>query len=358
MAFARKLVVTALLAGAFAVGPAFAQVAGRLSLSETQISRLGVTTAPLREAERAARAELPATIVASRDGARPVVAPYAGVVDQVFAMPGAAIRAGDPVVSITSRDYHENLSGLAQARAEFQLALARTERQRELHREGLISMTQFDEAEAQLTTARAMLAEHERFAHVAVSGGSGRNGSYTLRAPAGGHIASVNVSAGDPLEAMSPIANIVLDQSFWAEIQVPGRLTGQIAAGDRVRYGPELEGEILSAGSAIDPRTRSTTSIATVPENMGARIGDIIRVRIDGAGGNASFLEAPASSVIQVDGENIVFVANGGGFTATPVKVLGRTSESVTMVGNLKAGEKVATRGLTELKAALLAGVE
>lgn len=358
MLFGRSLAISALIVGLAGGGAAGAQEARLLSLSQTQSDRLGVTTAPLREAQRAARAELPARIIASRDGARPVVAPFSGVVDQVFAMPGAEIGAGDPVVSIMSRDYQENLSALEQARAEARLASAETERQRELHREGLISKSDLDTSEARLQTAQAMLAEHERFARHALPDGDGRGGSYTLRAPASGRIASVNVAAGDALDAMSPVANIVLDGSLWAEIQVPGRLAGQISTGDRVQFGPELDGEILSAGAALDEKTRSATAIATVPENSGARIGDILRVRIDGERSDDAVLEAPASSVIPVEGEVVVFVVSSAGFNAVPVEVLGRTSETVTISGGLSAGDHVATRGLTELKAALLAGGE
>lgn len=355
MFLARSLIIAALLAGV--AGAASAQEARLLGLTQTQSERLGVTTVPLRAAERAARAELPARIIASRDGARPVVAPFSGVVDQVFAMPGAAIGAGDPVVSILSRDYQENLSGLEQARAEAQLANAETERQRELHREGLISKSDLDTSEARFQTARAMLAEHERFARNALPGGGG-GGAYTLRAPASGRVANVSVSAGDALDAMSPVASIVLDGSLWAEIQIPGRLLGEISAGDRVQFGPELNGQVLSAGAALDPKTRSATAIATVPENSGARIGDILRVRIDGERADDAVLEAPASSVIPVEDEVVVFVVTSAGFNAVPVEVLGRTSETVTISGDLSAGDEVATRGLTELKAVLLAGGE
>ena len=356
MSLGRSLLISAIAVGLSVGSGAAAQSADLLSLTELQKERLGVATALLREAERAARAELPARIVPSRDGSRPVVAPFAGVVEQVFAMPGADIRSGQPIASILSRDYQENLSGLEQARAEAGLAGAETDRQRKLHDGGLISRSELDLSEARRRTAEAVLLEHERISRSALPVEDSRSGAYMLRAPVTGRVSSVSVTAGETLDAMSPVATIALDGSLWAEIQVPARLIGQISAGDVVEFGPDLTGEILSAGNALDPRTRAATAVTTVPESAGVRLGDIVRVRIAGELPEGAVLEAPASSVIPVDGKLIVFIATKTGFKAAAVKILARTSDTVTLVGEIEAGENVATSGLTELKAMLLAG--
>ncbi|MEZ5938247.1 MAG: efflux RND transporter periplasmic adaptor subunit [Hyphomonadaceae bacterium] len=324
-----------------------------IGITAEQARRLGIETAALRSVDQVANAELPARVIPSRKGSVTAVAPFGGAVTRVDVLPGQTVKAGDALATVASRDFAENLSGLEQARAEAGVADAALERARELKKEGLVSGSTLQNAEAEARRAHAMLAEHQRFAGAARDAGS-TAGGYIVRAQVSGRVSLVTVKSGDMLEALAPVASIATSDALWVEIQAPARLAGRIAQGDVVEFGPGLSGAVLSVGDAIDPVTRSLVVTAAAPEDAGLRLGDTIRVRLlAGAEGEGQF-EAPSSGVIRMDGQDVVFVAVEGGFRVVPVRVAGRTSDRVIVTGDLKTGMQIAVRGLTELKAVAL----
>ena len=351
---AHLVAAAAILCAQALTAPAWSEAAVRVNVSPEQTKRLGVETAIVRRVEQAAVAELPARVVASRSGANTAVAPFAGAVTRVHVLAGQAVKAGDPIAAVASRDFAENQSGLVEARSQAQIAEAVFARAKTLKEEGLISGASLQDAEAEAKRARAMLAEHERFARSAGEGAANEAGAYIVRAPVAGRVSSVSVRAGDMVEALSPVASIATGDGYWVEIQAPARLAGRIGVGDAVEFGPELRGEILSVGGAIDPMTRSIAVTASAPDAAGLRLGEMIRVRILGTDTAGAQFEAPGDSVIRVDGEDVVFVAVDSGFQLVPVDVLGRTSSRVIVSGKLQAGAQVAASGLTELKAIAL----
>lgn len=339
------------LGAVLAASPASAEEPKFLKISPLQAQRLGIEIVRPVPRGNPAVAELPARIVPSRSGGQAAVAAFAGAVTMVNVLPGQDVKRGDPIASISSRDFAENAAALEAARSRLDLAEAALNRSRQLKAEGLISGASLQSMEAEARQARASLAMHQKFPAAA-----GQAGAYVLTAPASGRVGSLDVRAGDMVEAMETVATIVSDSDVWAEIQLPARLLGDVRPGDKVEFGPDLTGEILSVGGSIDPRTRSGVVTSTTPPGLHARINESLRVRILAGGAASGILEAPATSVIAIEGQTTVFVAERDGFRPVAVEVVGRSGDRVSIAAALPDNASIASRGLTELKAIVLAG--
>ena len=72
-------------------------------------------------------------------------------------------------------------------------------------------------------------------------------------------------------------------------------------------------------------------------------------------GGGASQWRVSADALVSHKNHNWVFVRTPEGFVATPVTLISETPQFASVQGALKAGERVATRGLLTLLAELAA---
>lgn len=339
------LTVALMLASA----PAWAQPAASISISQQQGERLGIALDDVKAADSVALIDLVGRVTRAPGSVRSVVAPFAGVITKVYALPGKMVRTGDPLISISSRDYAATASTLAQAKSELRVAEANLTRQTQLLENGLVARSKVDEARARAESARAAVAEAS-----ALSGGMSAGneaGSYVVRATTAGRVGMLSVRVGDNVDAMTTLASLTAGKELWVEFQVPARLIGQIAAGDRVELSNAGSGEIMSVTDILDPTTRSASAYATLPPGSTLFEGQLVRGHLSRATGDAKLISAPAQSIVQIDGKDYVFRRTPDGYAPTPVHIVGRTEEVATLRGGLRPGDAVATSGLTELKA-------
>ncbi len=331
------------------------QSAQHIELTDQQLSRLGITLDTALAAENAILAELPARAVAARSELAVVSAPYEGTVLSVSALPGQSVSRGDTLFVISSRDYVQDRSGLEQARAEYQVAKAARERQERLVTEGIAARSSLDEAVGRERTALAMVSEHERSTPSFVQSGS--RGSYTVKASISGTVSQVNVGVGDNVAAMSALLIINGSADLWVNVQVPVRLIGEVAPEDLIIYPSGGVGEILSIQKVIDPRTRAGTLIATVPTSETVIQGQLLTVQVARHTPGDSLVIVPSPAVVKIGGVDRVFRRSDDGFNLIDVNVSGATNGAKILRSTILPGDRVATRGLVELKAIALQGM-
>ncbi len=332
-----------------ASAPAWAQHAAGIPVSKQQQERLGIALHDVTSADALVVVDMVGRVARAPSSVRSVVAPFAGVVTKVHALPGATVKAGAPLVSISSRDYATASSTLTQANSEMRVAESALARQTQLLANGLVARSTVEEARARAESARAMVAEAS-----ALSGGmkAGSNaGGYVVRATAAGRIGTLNANIGDSVSAMTTLASLTTGKELWVEFQIPARLMGQIAPGDSVQLSSGGRGQIMSVTDVLDPTTRSASAYAVLPPGSSLYEGQLVRGHLSRATTEAKLISAPARSIVQIDGQDHVFRRTPDGFAPTPVQVVGRTEEAATLRGGLRPGDAVATSGLTELKA-------
>ena len=117
-----------------------------------------------------------------------------------------------------------------------------------------------------------------------------------------------------------------------------------------------MEGEITWISAEVDPRARTVTARAEVPNPRGRLRGNqFARARIEtGATGNA--VRVPRASVQRVGAQEVVFVRAGEGIYWPRVVERWGDGDLVQVAGGLKAGDAVVTTGAVLLRTEVMPG--
>jgi cobalt-zinc-cadmium efflux system membrane fusion protein len=300
-----------------------------IPISAEQAKALSLHFAAAEAAQHMPVASLPATIVPPPNARVAVAAQLPGVVTRVFVVEGDAVRAGQTLATVSSRDMVSLGADLSRARARL------------------------DEAQAALREAQVDVDEHARLIGMANGGASG--GGYTLTAPISGRISAMTIETGKALDPGA--APFVIDAAgeLQAQAQLPERLVGTVQPGMGVSAGPGIDGAVLAVGTSLDPQTRSAMLTARFPAGSTLRAGQALTLSVMGPA-PAGAVRVPGAAVAQLGGDSVVFVATASGVVARPVKLAeGGTGASgeVVVLSGLKPGERVAVSAVSELKGLL-----
>jgi membrane fusion protein, heavy metal efflux system len=316
------------------------------ALTQEQIKRLGIKTAPALMAQSAVVGTMPATVVLPPDARVAVSAPFLGSIRQIFVIPGQQVAKGKALATIMSRDALQIGADLNRARTDITLARATAARTGQLAREGIIAGARAQEARAALSQAETNLSEKSRI--LAISGANA-SGLITLRAPISGRISAVSVQTGGPIDGMTAPFVIDASNAYQLDIQVPERLAGLVKPGMIVSLPGNVSGRILSVSPGIDPVSRSLIAKASISAAPGIIAGKSLMVSIAGDAPSGA-MTIPASALTKMDGKDVVFVTKGNRFAKREVTAVAAGTGDVLITSGLQPGEQVATSGLTELK--------
>lgn len=347
MSIRRLLAATAIAIVASSADPT---VAAELVVTAEQRVALGVTLAEARAATEAAVAVLPAVVRLPGDGAQAIVVPFGGTVVRVLAQEGQSVAAGQPLLQLRSRDFLQVEAELGAAAAQVRLLSAQVERDRALVREGIAPARQVLESEAQLKAAEA-----QRASYVAMLASTrsvpGSPGDYLLLAPAGGVLAESGLIAGDAAAA-EQVAFFVHDGArIWVDAQLAERLVERVRTGLRVEAGsPPRAGRVIAVGRSVAAATRGVLLRAELPAAPGLRPGQVIELRVFAPVEPGTVL-VPVSAVTRLGGKDTVFLATERGFIPVPVEAGLRALDSVAVRGPGLVGGRVASSGVSALKA-------
>jgi cobalt-zinc-cadmium efflux system membrane fusion protein len=322
-----------------------------IALDKAQIASLGIRFAVAAVAKEYLLATLPGSIAPPPNARVAVAATFPGTVLQSLAVEGQAVRKGEALATIASRDILAHAADLAQARARFSVAHANAERLEKLSREGIVAGIRVDEAESARAQAEAEVSGIARI--LAGVNADGPRGTYTLTAPIDGVISSAKIQAGQPVEGMS--APFVVDSgaSYEIQAQIPERLVGGITPGMRVTAGPGIEARVTSAGRVIQPETRSALLKALITPGTAVVSGKVATVSVY-APAPPSAVVVPKTAVTELNGRSVVFAQTVSGLAVRDVTTAGNTGGDVVVLAGLRPGEPVAVSGLSELKAIVL----
>lgn len=321
-----------------------------LDVTQAQIARLGIRTAPVRPAETQSTVSVLGRVMPAPDSRIPVSAPFAGAVERLLKLEGARVKKGDALAVIVSADMQFAEAKLKGLQAHYQAAKAAAARARSLVDEGIAAASRAEEADAQAASVAADLAASRRaMAQAAATG----HGSYNLLAPVDGRISAISISAGEQVAAMQPALSIDTKDEMWVEGQLPANAIGRVAAGDSamVEELPGATGTVMAAGTSIDPRNRSATVRIRLNSAPGLVSGQTVRLTIQKNAEAGSF-NVPRAAVVTLKSGPAVFVARPKGFEPVAVTLVARGPSEATVRGGLKPQDAVAISGVAELKAA------
>ncbi|MEW6612386.1 MAG: efflux RND transporter periplasmic adaptor subunit [Pseudomonadota bacterium] len=342
--------------------PAQAAPAAEFPVSARQMQALGIRVATLQASGGAIRTTFPAQVVLPPSQEQVVSAPVGGLVTRVLVQPNQPVRAGQPLLQLSSPELGPLQLQLQQAASRARLARQTASRERNLNREGITPLRRVQEAEANLSEAEAALQQARAALRLAGLSAAAitqveRSGklqdNVTVSARQAGTVLALEARLGQRVAAADPLLRLASLKELWLDIQVPVQEAARWQPGTRVLVpGREASARILSLSPAVAGGSQ-TVALRAVVESGTAQLrpGEFVQVALPLASGPDAW-DLPLAAVVRDRGQAYVFVRTRAGFTARPVTVLGSADQRVRVRGPLKAGEQVAVAGVAALKAA------
>ena len=280
-----------------------------------------------------------------------VSADLPGTVDKIKFESGKAVRAGDVLVELDTRQEHAQLAALE---AQRDLAKVNYARMQQLVKEGVISRMEYDQATAQQRQTEANVAEIRATIE-----------RKTIRAPFSGILGIRKVNLGQYLAAGNPIVALQSLNPIYVDFGVPQQTGGQVRVGRALRItsgelaGQAFTGRVTASDSVVDEATRNVQLQATLSNPEGKlRPGMFVQVDV-GVGASRSVVTLPASAISYAPYGDSVFVITDlqdpkghsyRGVRQQFVKVDGTRGDQVAIVSGVKPGDEVVTSGVFKLR--------
>ena len=350
-----------LLLAPLALSLALLAQAEPLVLQPAQLKALGIATTAAGNGAAMQGSRYPARVLVPNAQMRVVSAPVAGMIEMLAVAPGSKVKRGQVVAHLASPQALELQRDALQAGSQSALLQQNLKRDEQLYAEGLIPESRLQATRAAATQAGAQASERRQGLALAGIVPGKLGGPLALVSPIDGVVLEQGVQLGQRVDTAAMIVSIARLNPLWLEIQAPLEVAAGLREGAPIKLanGEQREnigGKLIAIGRAVDPASQTVLLRAEVTKGAETLIpGQVVEVELPGNGQTAAGLRLPAAALIRHEGQTYVFVQGAGGdkgtpFEPRPVRVLGQGGDGVTVDG-VKAGEAVAIKGVSSLKA-------
>jgi membrane fusion protein, multidrug efflux system len=280
-----------------------------------------------------------------------VSADLPGIVDQILFESGDAVREGQMLAMLDTRQEQAQMTA-----AEAQRVLARLNfnRMQELLDQRVISKAEYDSATAESRQAEARVGE----IRAAIE-------RKTIRAPFSGILGIRLINKGQYLAGGDPVVPLQSLNPIYVNVGIPQQAIGQIRVGRPVRITTEnlgnlsFVGRVTAIDSVVDQTTRNIQVQATLANPDGKlRPGMFVQTEMV-FGANQSVIALPASAVSYAPYGDSVFIVGDmtddkghsyRGVRQQFVKLGPARGDQIGVVSGVTAGDEVVTSGVFKLR--------
>jgi membrane fusion protein, multidrug efflux system len=280
-----------------------------------------------------------------------VSADLPGTIDKIHFESGQPVHEGDILVELDTRQERAQLANLE---AQRDLAGINYGRAQELQKAGVISHSEYDNADAQKKATEAQVGD--------IKAAIARK---TIHAPFTGLLGIRQVSLGQYLAAGQAIVSLQSVDPIYVNFGVPQQNAGSMKPGRVVSVtnsdlpGVALTGRITALDSVINEQTRNIQVQATLA-NKGNKLrpGMFVQVELP-LGQPRQVVPLPASAINYAPYGDSVFIvsemkdAKGNtyrGVRQQVVKVEGSHGDQVAITSGLNPGDEVVSSGVFKLR--------
>jgi membrane fusion protein, heavy metal efflux system len=336
---------------------------GRVELSAEALKNSGVEIREAGPGEVNVTLSLPGEVSLNQETLAHVTPRVAGVARDVKKQLGEVVKKGELLATIDSRDLAEIQREFLSTKERMALAEATFGRAELLKKENISSEKDYLEARQALAEARI---EHRSAAQkLQASGGLASGGGYALVAPLSGTIIEKHINVGEVLNEETKAFTIADLSTIWVNVTVYARDLPRVAISQTAEVRAEgiaepAQGTIAYLGQVVGEQTRSATArIVLKNPGIGWRPGLFATAEVVVSRGPAAVV-VNDEAVQSVEGAEVVFVQEGDGFQARPIK-LGRAGymsgpqreSAIEILEGLKAGDRYVSKNSFILKAEL-----
>jgi cobalt-zinc-cadmium efflux system membrane fusion protein len=344
---------------------------GLVTLTDAQIDRAGIKTAPAAGGRLTRHLHVPGTIVPSANNTARIAVKTTGTVAELRKGLGDRVIKGEIVALLDSREIADAKGEYLAARLSAALQKTLYERDKELWDKRISSEQQFlrsqasfqdlkvkeDAARRKLTFLGLSPAEIQALPNQPEA----QFERQEIRSPIAGRIVERRVDLGaavgrDNLE--TELYSVVDLSKVWVDLAVsPGDLPlvqeGQVVEIQAQATGARAEGRIVFIGPVLDQNTHAARVVAELPNpDERWRPGSFVAAEIRIADHPVPVL-IPSAALQTLDGKPTVFVRTADGFVARPVTTGRSDDEGVEVTTGLQPGEAIAVGNSFTLKAEL-----
>jgi membrane fusion protein, heavy metal efflux system len=295
-----------------------------------------------------------------------------GRVVKLVAQLGQRVKAGEPLVVLSSIQLGEAKTNYIKAKSLQNIAQQHLEREEGLYAKKIAAQKDVLQARADYDTARAqyqaaretlrLLIPPDQLGRLDWNASGPPLSEFSLTSPIEGTVVKRDLTVGSMVDSnVEPITVIDLDK-LWVIANVfehdVATLRRGANASIKVDALPDrkFDGEVTYVSDSVDPKTRTVQARIEVPnpEHL-LKLGMFAHARIESLLGSHEVLGVPDEAVFDVGGKKVVFVALGNGRYEPRVVRIGEIGVDLVEVDSgLRAGEQVVTRGGLVLKAMML----
>jgi membrane fusion protein, multidrug efflux system len=261
-----------------------------------------------------------------------------GRIAQIGFKDGQIVRKGQLLVAL---DASLNEAEVAQAKAEYDLALSNLKRSEDLASRKFISSSAQETAasNAQVSEAKLKLAQ-------------ARLSKMRIIAPFDGSVGIRSVSLGDYVKDGTDLVNVEDVRILKVDFRLPERNFSQVRVGQPIEVvadalpGERWQGQIEAINPRVDAGGRAL-EIRGLLENTSGRLrpGMFVRVRVI-VGERANALMVPEEAIVPQGEAFHVYRVVDGAARRVPVKIGVRRDAQVEILDGLAAGDQVVTAGM------------
>jgi membrane fusion protein, heavy metal efflux system len=339
-----------------AYGSSGAEKAALFTVPQDQMDHVQVVTVAQQSFPTILR--LPGSVAYNAFQTTPVVTQVSGPVTQVLVYPGQTVRAGQPMLYVSSPDFAQLRSSYIKAHDSYTLAEANLKRDQDLYAHHAVA--QVDLLQAQSTRNQAMAdleASEQALQVIGISDPSHladgpASSKIPVLAPVAGEVVDRMVQPGQVIQAGSTqvftISNI---SSVWVLVSVYQNDLSAVHLGDAVTVSTDafpttFHGRISYISPSLDPDTR-TLKVRIVTRNPHGMLKKDMYVTAVVQSGETKALTVPDDAVLRNDvNEPFVYVLSGSNQFSRQLVNIGQSDNGQTQIlSGLKAGDKVAGNG-------------
>ncbi|HNQ89650.1 MAG TPA: efflux RND transporter periplasmic adaptor subunit [Verrucomicrobiota bacterium] len=307
-----------------------APVAAELPSAAVRVQKVSAQSVPvMEEVVGTVRSKLRASLEAK----------VSGRIERMQVVLGQAVKAGDPLVELDSREIRARLD---QAEALRRQADRDLKRFQSLLEQQAVTQAEYDAVEARQRVAQAAVAEAEtQMAHAVV------------RAPFDGVVTRKLADLGDLAGPGRALMELEDPGALQLEADVPEASLSRVAMGARLAVrvasvADGLTGTVREIAPRADPNSRTSRVVLDLPAAPGVRPGQFGRVSVPLA--DARMVRVPSGAVVVRGQMEMVFVASEGKAQLRLIKTGRRLGGEWEVVSGLSEAEDVVVEGAAGLR--------
>jgi membrane fusion protein, heavy metal efflux system len=326
------------------------------SVPQDQLSHLQIYTVEPTSLERVLR--LPGSVAYNGFTTTPVISQVSGPVGRIVVVPGQVVRAGQPMLYVSSPDFAQLRSNYIKANDAHALAHKNYVRAQDLYQHKAISERDYEAAQSAEIQAQADLEAAEQSLRIVgildpAALTKSQSPEVPVSAPIAGEVVDRLVAPGQLLQGGNTQCFTISNMhTVWVMVNVYQQDLAAVHVGDVARiktdaYPDIFTGKISYIGAALDPNTR-TLQARVVTQNPQEKLKKDMYVNVLlHAGTIEDALAVPDAAVLRnTDNEPFVYVNQGENkFGDRLVKVGASSNGKTQIVSGLKPGDRVVADG-------------